>query len=364
MKNIFIGLLSSFILFSCGDNINVNDNLLNTITQITEQSIEQGNNLTESINGIKTKVSFLKHDPQAKRQAIKVEPILTQLNKTCNELDDYILYELSSLLLKTENQQWFFKGVQTQITSYTDLNSLKNKESYSEVNNWQKGSDDKNTLEKKLIKKTNKLRDNVILITFGRIKERGREYILPKHILKNKTTLENFLLEKKHPRQYEILNIYQTLSFKHVLKKNERYIDANEVRLKNQPVIGVIANLTSLRNKIKEAQFKAGQSLLYQIDMPILRVNKVEPLVVGNNKPITHNSQQKVKLRMVAYDSTTPYTIRYKFNNNGEYIKKTDGEIILDTKKKGLNHIEGTMQIELAGKLKEKNWSYEYIVSE
>ena len=337
---------------SCGNYQTADENLLNSITLLTENSLEQNATLTQNVNGIMTKLSFLKHDPQSRRIAQELDPYFKKIADISNQTDDYILSEINELISQKEN--WLIKDIRTQITNYKSLYSIPNRTTSS-------------NLTTRGLEITNQLatyRDKLIIETFGNTQDRGRTYKITNENLQSFDVLSEYLKNQRNPQQGNILSIYQKLTQPAVVVKNGIEMDWNEVNFENHPLIGTIGILSSLRNDIRIAERTALKSLMERIDVPICRVTKVEAMALPISKVIKLGSNISTSVNVLMYDSSKEYNLKYKFNNKGDYIYSTDGTVKLNTKTPGLNHVEGTISLEIAGKVEEKNWSYDYIVSE
>ena len=92
--------------------INVSKSILDAFITQDQQGLEQNTNIVRSVNSLKTKISLLKQDPQAKKTAMEIEPKFNAISKIANDVDDHYLSELNELFKVTEGEAkfpWFKK---------------------------------------------------------------------------------------------------------------------------------------------------------------------------------------------------------------------------------------------------------------
>jgi hypothetical protein len=368
MKKIILGIgIFSVLTSSAQNKQEVEANLLGVVIDVTDQSLKQNSILIQQINDIKTKIAFLKMDFQSKRTAEQIEPVIYNVSHVSNKIDDYILSEINALIEFSEGKSgWFKKEENSQITSYNSFERLSNKNRHSLPTKMFTGDKESeaDNRGKAFVNELSRYREQLILQCFAEVKEKNQVYKLTSDDLSNYDKLSKVLEQQKHTQKYEILNIYQLLTQPKLLIKNGVEVDWNDVKFKNQPIIGVIASLSSLRNDIRFAELHALKSLMERIDVPMMSINTVEAQVLPPLKPITVGDDLEAKIGMIGYDFTETYNVMYRYSKDGDYITSNNGSIILKADSPGLKYVEGKVLVEIAGILQERDWSYEYVVNE
>lgn len=344
--------------------INVSKSILDAFVTQDEQGLEQNKRLVESINGISTKISFLKEDPQSKKSAEEIEPIVAEVTKLGNKADDYLLSELNALFGSTEsNPNWFKKDEATQITEYKNLELMEKKDDYDTPSRFfGDGTPKSDKRGKALSGELANFRDEVILAIAGSLKEKSQVYVITKDNLKSKEVFEKYLKSQKHPQEDNLMDIYKTLTKPEQVEQHNEMRDWNVARFYNQPMVGVVGTFTSLRNDIRLAQQKAAKMLMERVDVPMMNINKVEAQVLATTQYLNMGDELNVKIGIVAYDSTKTYKIKYRSDSTGDYETSDTSKLAITADSPGPKYIEGKLMVEIAGELQEKDWSFNYTV--
>lgn len=344
--------------------LNVSKSILDAFVTQDEQGLEQNKSLVESINGIKTKVSFLQKDPQSKKTADEIAPIIKKVAEYSDKADDHFVSELNALLaVNEEDKEWFKKDKETQITTYTEFEKMGKMDDYDTPSRFFGGDNPTSDARGKALRQELiDLRDKLILEVAGKTKEKGKEYVITKDNLKSLDVFQKYLEAQKHPQKENLLDIYKILTKKEKIMQHHEEKDWNVARFYHQPMIGVVGTMTSLRNDIRLAQQKASKMLMERVDVPMMNINKVEAQVLANTQYLNLGDELDVKVGIVAYDSTKTYAIKYRNDSTGEYATSDTSKLKIKADSPGPKYIEGKLLVEIAGELKERDWKFNYTV--
>jgi gliding motility-associated protein GldM len=346
--------------------LNVSKSILDAFVTQDEQGLEQNERLVESINGIKAKISFLKQDPQSKKTAEEIEPIVKKVSEYSNKADDFFVSELNALLaVNEEEKEWFKKDKESQITSYTAFDKMKKMDDYDTPSRFfGGGSEISDARGKALRQELITLRDNLTLEIAGSMKVKSVVFVITKDNLKSLDVFKKYLESQKHPQKDNLLDIYQILTKKEKVMQHHEEKDWNVARFYHQPMIGVVGTFTSLRNDIRLAQQKASKLLMEKIDVPMMNINKVEAKVLATTQYLNMGDELELNIGIVAYDSTKIYKITYRSDSTGDYESKDTSKLTLTADSPGPKYLEGKLYVEIAGEMKEKDWNFNYTVGE
>lgn len=348
--------------------LNVSKSILDAFVTQDEQGLEQNTRLVESINGIGTKISLGKSDPQSKKSAEEIEPIYNNLAKMANEVDDHFYNELNELFKVVEGREWYKKDQATQITSLADeefpLDKMGKKDDYDSPSNFFGGEPGSPSYKRgeALRLKMAELRDKMILEVASEFKYQGKTFTISKNDLKDKKTFEDHLEKTKNPKKTALMDVYNMLTKPEKVMQHEEEKAWHIARFYHQPMVGVVGTVTSLRNDIRMAQQKASQMLLDRMETPMMNINKVEAQVLASTQYMNMGDKLDVKIGIVAYDSSKTYPILYRNGTEGDYTKVDSGKFTLEASSPGPKHIEGKLMVEIAGQLQERDWSFDYTV--
>ncbi len=345
--------------------LNVSKSILDAFITTDEQGLEQNKRLVESINGIGSKLSLLKEDPQSKKSAAEIEPIYIKVKKVSNKADDFFMAELNELFSKTEqDKSWFTKDPKTQITSYKDFNDMKKKDDY-DTPSAMFGDPSNPKADKRgkaLRDELMKLRDELILTVAGNMKDKNKIYTITKANLKTEEGFKKYLEQQKHPQADNLLDIYGILTKPEKVSQHKEMKDWNQARFYHQPMVGVVGTFTSLRNDIRLAQQKASKMLMERVDVPMMNINKVEAQVLASTQYMNMGDTLGVRIGIVAYDSSKQYEVKYRYDSTGDYSKDPDGKFTIKADSPGPKYVEGKLMVEIAGELQERDWNFSYTV--
>lgn len=345
--------------------LNVSKSILDAFITQDEQGLEQNKRIVESINGMATKLSLLKNDPQSKKSAEEIEPIYNDVRVISDKADDFLLSELNALFEATEQEKnWFTKDAKTQITSWKNFDEMKKKDDYDTPSNFFGG--EKGTKSYKrgeaLREELMKFRDELILTVAGKLKDKNVEYIITKDNLKSFEGFQKYLDEQKHPKRDNLLDIYQILTKPEEVEQHHEKRPWHIARFYHQPMVGVVGTFTSLRNDIRLAQQKASSLLMERVDVPMMNINKVEAQVLATTQYLNIGDTLGVKVGIVAYDSSKQYKIQYRPDSSGDYKEEPNGKFTIKADSPGPKYVEGKLFVEIAGQLQSRDWSFNYTV--
>lgn len=350
--------------------LNVSKEILNAFVTQDMQGIEQNDNAVESLNAIKTKISLLKEDPQSKKSAAEIEPILLDVYKVSNEADDFFLDELNAVMDASGNgKDWFTKDKGQKNVLKNPLGTMQKQDDYDTPTRIfagepkSKGDKRGKALRTKLME----FRDNLILKIASSIKEKNKVYTISKNDLKSQENLEKHLEQQKHPKRDAIMNIYKRLTkpeqIEQVLNGGEvKKKDWNTITFDHQPMVAVVNVFTSLRNDVRLAQLDAAKMLMERVEVPMMNINKVEAQVLATTQYMNYGDTLGVKVGIVAYDSSKQYKIQYRYDSSGDYKEQPDGKFTIKGDGEGKKYVEGKLFVEIAGEMQTRDWSFNYTV--
>lgn len=342
--------------------LNVSKEIVNAFVTQDEQLLTTNNNLVRGVNGLISKFSLLELDLATKKKYAKWKPKIDSITKLANELDDYIMDKNNLLLLESEQKaNWFTKDSKTQITKWTGLDSIKNKDNYdiatrlfggeSTSQGYKKGAE----IRAKLLE----LRNNLIL-TVGNYTERGKPLIIKEKHLIDKQTLKEHLKTINHPEKEKLLSIYETLNEPEKLNiKNDKKA-WQFVKFDHQPVVGAIGVFTGIRNQIRMSEQKALDLVFGKMDGVPMKINKIEPQIIANTHYLNVGDTVGVRVGIIAYDSTATYPIKYELK--GETFTKANNQFTVRGSGTGNQSIKGSLTLELADGKKDLPWEFNYTV--
>ncbi len=344
--------------------LNVSKSILDAFITIDEQALEQNTNIVQAINGVGTKIAFLKKDPQSKKTAEEIEPIFNKIKDYSNQADDLFYNELNEMFKETEGKTWFQKDPTSQITSFTPLDEIKKKDDYDTPTRFFGGDTPKSKKRGEALRnKLLEFRDQLILSVADSIKDdQNKWHTITKSNLGSLEEFTKFLEADKHPNRTELTEIYSSLTKPEKVKQHKEMKAWNVARFYHQPMVGVVSTMTSLRNDIRLAQQKASKMLLSRIDKPMMNINKVEAQVIANTQYLNVGEKLTVKVGIVAFDSTKKYPIKYRMGDAGDYATSDSGAFVLSAGSPGKRQLEGNLLVELAGSPTELPFNFEYTV--
>ena len=344
--------------------LNVSNSILDAFVTIDEQSLEQNKTIVKSINGIGTRIAFLKKDPQSKKTAEEIEPIYAKIKKISNAADDHYYSELNAMFKEVEGKEWFNKDAKTQVTDFLPLEELQKKDDYDTPTRYFGGDTPESDKRGKTLRNNlMKYRDDLILTVAGTVKDdKNIVHTITKDKLASYEKFKTFLDSDKHPNKAELLEIYASLTKPETVLQHAETKDWNVARFYHQPMVGVISTMTSLRNDLRLAQEKASKMLLSRIDKPMMNINKVDAQVIANTQYINVGEKLEIKVGIVAYDSTKKYPAQYRMGTSGSYALADSGKFTLSGGAPGKKYLEGNLEVELAGEPTQLPFSFEYTV--
>lgn len=343
--------------------LNVSKSILDAFVTIDEQSLEQNTNLVQSINGIRTKIGFLKQDPQSKKSAEDIQPLFDAVAKKANAVDDHIHNEMNVMFEEVEGKKWFTKEPKTQITTYIPLEEIQKKDDYDTPSRLFGGDTPKSDKRgKKFRQDLLNYRDEIILIVADSIKKDGKVYNVRKENLKTLEGFKTFLEKENHPNKTELVEIYRSLTKPEKVMQHKEKKDWNVARFYHQPMVGVVSTMTSLRNDVRLAQEKAAKMLMSRVEQPMMNINKVEAQVIASTQYLNVGEKLDVKVGIVAFDSTKKYPVKYRMGDAGDYVTSDSGAFVLSAGSPGKRQLNGSLSVELAGVPTDLPFDFEYTV--
>ena len=344
--------------------LNVSKSILDAFITIDEQALEQNTNIVQAINGVGTKIAFLKEDPQSKKTAAEIEPVFNKIKEFSNSADDLFYNELNEMFKETEGKVWFKKDPTSQVTEYTPLDEIKKKDDYDTPTRFFGGDTPKSIKRGKALReKLIEYRDQLILTVADSVKDdQNKVHLITKANLGSFEAFAKFLKDDGHPNKAELTEIYSSLTKPEKVKQHKEMKDWNVARFYHQPMVGVVSTMTSLRNDIRLAQQKASKMLLSRIDKPMMNINKVEAQVIASTQYLNVGEKLDVKVGIVAFDSTKKYPIKYRMGDAGDYATSDSGAFVISAGSPGKRNLEGNLLVELAGTPTELPFDFEYTV--
>ena len=344
--------------------LNVSNSILDAFVTIDEQSLEQNKIIVQSINGIGSRIGFLKKDPQSKKTATEIEPIYLKIKEISNSADDLYYNELNAMFKEVEGKEWFTKDPRTQVTAYFPLEDIEKKDDYDTPTRYFGGDTPKSDKRgKRLRNELMTYRDALILTLADSIKDdKNKVHTVVKKNLQSYEGFKTFLENDGHPNKGVLLEIYSSLTKPDQVKQHTEFKDWNIARFYHQPMIGVVSTMTSLRNDIRAAQEKASKMLLSRIDKPMMNINKVEAQVLASTQYVNVGEKLDIKVGIVAYDSTKKYPAKYRMSSEGSFTIADSGKFTLSAGSPGKRALEGFLEVELAGEKTDLPFSFEYTV--
>ena len=111
--------------------LNVSKEIINAFVTQDNQMLVNNNNLVEGINGFLTKFSTLELDNNTKKTYKKWKPKIDKIVSISNEIDAFLVENLNLMMNESEqHENWFTKDEETQLISWKDLETIKNKDNY------------------------------------------------------------------------------------------------------------------------------------------------------------------------------------------------------------------------------------------
>ena len=344
--------------------LNVSKSILDAFVTIDEQSLEQNTNIIQSINGIGTRIAFLKTDPQSMKTATEIEPIYAKIKQISNKADDHYYSEMNAMFKEVEGKDWFMKNPKTQVTTFIPLEEIEKKDDYDTPTRFFGGDTPKSDERgKKLRNNLISYRDQLILTVADSVKDdKNQVHTVTKDKLTTYEKFKTFLDNDKHPNKGELLEIYSSLTKPEKVKQHDEDKDWNTARFYHQPMVGVVSTMTSLRNDLRTAQEKASKMLLSRIDKPMMNINKVDAQVIANTQYINVGEKLEIRVGIVAFDSTKQYPAEYRMGTDGSYVIADSGKFTLSGGSPGKKYLEGNLEVELAGEPTKLPFTFEYTV--
>ncbi|MGB1039322.1 MAG: GldM family protein [Flavobacteriales bacterium] len=347
--------------------LNVSKSILDAFITIDEQSLEQNSTLVKSINGIGSTISFRMQDPQSKKTATEINDVYQEVKIISNKADDFFNSEMNRLMGETEEEKnWFKKDEKTQIIDYKPLQEIGKKDDYDTPSRLFGGVEGKSKTDGMLLRqKLIDFRNELILTAADSVKDdKNIVHVFDETVLKDSSTFFSFLRNDKHPNMTDLMDIYNTLTKPEKLVQGEAKKEKawNVAMFYHQPMVGVVSTMTSMRNDIRLAQEKASKMLLSRIDKPMMNINKVEAQVLASTQYINVGDKLDIKIGIVAFDSTKKYKAGYRSNAGGSYSIADSGQFTLSGGSPGKKTIDGYLEVELNGEVKQLPFDFEYTV--
>lgn len=342
--------------------LNVSKEIINAFVTQDNQMLVNNNNLVEGINGFLTKFSTLELDNNTKKTYKKWKPKIDKIVSISNEIDAFLVENLNLMMNESEqHENWFTKDEETQLISWKDLETIKNKDNYDIATRLFGGEKLSEGYKKgagirfKLIE----LRDSLVY-EMANYTERRNVYSLSKDALINLESLTKELTDSAHPDKLKLISIYNTLSQPEKLKNHGIDQDWQLVKFDHQPIVGAIGVFTEFRNQVRMAEQKALELIYGKIGQPIMKINKIEPQVIANTRYMNLGDTIGVRVGIIAYDSTATYPIKYLLGSRE--VKSDNNRFVVKGSSVGTQSINGSLTLDLADGKKEFPWSFDYTV--
>ncbi len=275
-----ISLISFFIFvltfFSCSQKkeIELEDykGLITSLVNSCEQTIARNNNLVKDINAIRTKMILMTYDPQSRKTSLEMIPLFKKANLKTNQIDDLLLNTLNEIINKEEGiNNWLKKNSVTQTTSYDSFYRLKKIDSPKWTTKML-GVDSEESINRAENLRVSLLnyRDELILaIADSVINYKNQLQIITIENLSSFEGFKSYLEKIDHLNKFELLEIYEELTFPKEIPFSDKNILWNQKVFQNQPLIGAISTLNYYRNKIRIAQLLGAKTFWSRIDKPL-----------------------------------------------------------------------------------------------
>ncbi|MFT5602308.1 MAG: hypothetical protein ACI9N1_002561 [Flavobacteriales bacterium] len=147
---------------------------------------------------------------------------------------------------------------------------------------------------------------------------------------------------------------------------NRPWMTAN---FNNATLISALLTLNTLRNDIILVEKMAIEHLNGRVQIMNFHSNTIEAFAYGNNN-ITKSDSLRIKVAMVAFDTTERFNVRYWIDDSSKQgemyeFKSNSGSpqnIPIENKKTGMHTIYGELSVKVKGVEEWKSWEYSYFV--
>lgn len=131
-----------------------------------------------------------------------------------------------------------------------------------------------------------------------------------------------------------------------------------EYNYENTPVVAAITLLTKLQNDIRYAEGEVLHTLINNIDVGDLRVNKLDAYVIPTSQNVVQGNPFSARIIMAAVDSTARPAIFI----GGEQIESEDGWYQIATPRTGEFSLDGYMELQSGNGTIRRDFSQKYSV--
>lgn len=131
-----------------------------------------------------------------------------------------------------------------------------------------------------------------------------------------------------------------------------------EYNYENTPVVAAITLLTKLQNDIRYAEGEVLHTLINNIDVGDLRVNKLDAYVIPTSQNVVQGNPFSARIIMAAVDSTARPAIFI----GGEQIESEDGWYQIATPRTGEFSLDGYMELQSGNGTIRREFSQKYSV--
>jgi gliding motility-associated protein GldM len=354
--------------------LNVSKEIIKAFVKLNDK-IEDSNKIVEAnIDGIFTKMESLMATKETKESTAPWYDKASKIKKICDNAYDFFIKEAAEMLKEADKKDMLVEYDDGGVKRYKlrSLDTIDAKDNYDVATHLFIGENPKQPNERgqNIRKRLFGVRDSIIMI-LADYKNGNKQFSFdPSKITENVnpkdpstwTQLKEALKTANPEDTNKLLKIYLTLSYPEKAYEHGEETTWIGSLFDHSPVVGAAAMFTALRADIRTAQNQAFNLIDSKLESPIIKINKIEPMVFAPTGYLNVGDSMKVTVMIAAYDSTDMPQITYSLN--GGESKNAVRSIPIRADSPGEKELKGTLGVKVKGEIRQIPWEYKYEVGQ